>query len=364
LPFQLNLPNVPITDVAFQKREDDLVVATEGRSFYVLDSMPLVRALEPGKLPDAPLTLLPLKDTYRYFGGESFGGGAASGKGQNPPSGVLVYYRLKSKPTSDVTIQVKDSTGKLVNEFSSKPEPKEPDALEDDEDRHPSPKPTTKPGLNHFVWNLRYTDATKFPGMILWAADIQGPQVVPGNYTVEISADGHTEKQTVTVKPDPRVSSTPEDYRKQLELALQIRDRFSAANQAVVDIRNAKQQLDSYGSKAAPALATEATRISKELGTVEDAIYQTKLRAGEDALNFPIRINNKLGALLSTVEDSDTAPTAQSYEVFKELSAQLQVQLDKLQAIDANDVTNFNRMVREQNIPAITIASPKAGVEK
>jgi hypothetical protein len=97
---------------------------------------------------------------------------------------------------------------------------------------------------------------------------------------------------------------------------------------------------------------------------VEDAIYQTKLRAGEDALNFPIRINNKLGALLSTVEDSDTAPTAQSYEVFKELSAQLQVQLDKLQAIDANDVTNFNRMVREQNIPAITIASPKAGVEK
>jgi photosystem II stability/assembly factor-like uncharacterized protein len=364
LPFQLNLPNVPITDVAFQKREDDLVVATEGRSFYVLDSMPLVRALEPGKLPDAPLTLLPLKNTYRYFGGESFGGGAASGKGQNPPSGVLVYYKLKSKPTSDVTIQIKDSSGKLVNEFTSKPEPKEPDALEDDEDRHPSPKPTTKPGLNHFVWNLSYTDATKFPGMILWAADIQGPQVVPGNYTVEISADGHTEKQTVTVKPDPRVSSTPEDYRKQLELALQIRDRFSAANQAVVDIRNAKQQLDSYGSKAAPALATEATRISKELSTVEDAIYQTKLRAGEDALNFPIRINNKLGALLSTVEDSDTAPTAQSYEVFKELSAQLQVQLDKLQAIDANDVTNFNRMVREQNIPAITIASPKAGVEK
>jgi hypothetical protein len=275
-----------------------------------------------------------------------------------------VYYKLKSKPTSDVTIQVKDSAGKLVNEFTSKPEPKEPDALEEDEDRHAPPKPTTKPGLNRFVWNLRYADATKFPGMILWAASIHGPQIVPGNYTIEVSADGHTEKQTVTVKPDPRVSTTPEDYRKQLELALQIRDRFSEANQTVIDIRNAKQQLDSYASKAAPALTTEAKRISKELSTVEDAIYETKLRAGEDALNFPIRVNNKLGALLSTVDDSDTAPTTQSYEVFKELSAQLQVELDKLREIDAKDVNNFNRMVREQNIPAITIASPKTGAEK
>lgn len=363
LPFQLNLPNVPITDVAFQKREDDLVVATEGRAFYVLDSMPLVRALEPGKLPDAPLTLLPLKDTYRYFGG-GFGGGRGADVGQNPPSGVLVYYKLKAKPTSDVTIRIMDSAGKLVNEFSSKPEPKEPEALEEDEGRHGAPKPTTKPGLNHFVWNLRYADATKFPGMILWAAGTSGPQVVPGTYTVEVSADGHTEKQTVTVKPDPRVHSTPEDYRKQLELALQIRDRFSEANQAVIDIRTAKQQLDSYGSKAAPALATEAKRISKELSSVEDAIYQTKLRAGEDALNFPIRLNNKLGALLSVVDESDTAPTTQSYEVFKELSAQLQVQLDKLHEIGAKDVANFNRMVREQNIPAITLATPKEVAEK
>ncbi|MGA8938807.1 MAG: hypothetical protein WB439_06555 [Acidobacteriaceae bacterium] len=363
LPFQLNLPNVPITDVAFQKREDDLVVATQGRGFYVLDSMPAIRALQPGKLRDAPLTLLPLKNTYRYFGGGGGYGGGASDAGKNPPSGVIVYYKLKSKPTTDVTIQVKDSTGKLVNEFTSKPEPKEPDALEEDF-RHAASKPTTKPGLNRFVWNLRYADATKVPGMILWAASTSGPQAVPGTYTIEVSADGHTESQTVTVKPDPRVSSTPEDYRKQLDLALQIRDRFSQANQAVLDIRNARQQLDSYASKAGPKLATEAKRIDGELGTVEDAIYQTKLRAGEDALNFPIRINNKLGALLGTVDDSASAPTAQSYEVFKELSAQLQVQLDKLHDIDAKDVTAFNRMVRDENIPAITIASPKGGAEK
>ena len=100
-------------------------------------------------------------------------------------------------------------------------------------------------------------------------------------------------------------------------------------------------------------------RISDSLGGVEDAIYQTKLRASEDALNFPIRLNNKLGSLLGTVNGSDTAPTQQSYEVFKELSAQLQIQLDKLQKIETDDVSAFNQLVREQNIPAITIPPRK-----
>jgi photosystem II stability/assembly factor-like uncharacterized protein len=360
MPFQLNIPNVPITDLTFQRREDDLIVATQGRAFYVMDSMPVVRALAPGKLVDAPLTVLPLKPTYRYAGGGGFGGGGGGGAtGANPPSGVVILYKLKAKPSGDLTIRVTDASGKLVNEYTSKEEPKEPAALEEDEGRRAAPKPGTKPGLNRFVWDLRYTDATKFPGMILWAAGTSGPKVVPGTYTVEVSAAGHVEKQTVLVKPDPRVASTPEDYKKQLELALQIRDSFSAANNAVIQIRGAKAQLDGYAAKAEPKLAAEAKRISTELGVVEDAIYQTKLRANEDALNFPIKLNNKLGALLGTVTQSDSAPTEQSYAVYKELSAALQVQLDKLKQIDAQDVTAFNKLVREQNIPAITVTPVK-----
>ena len=358
--LQLNLPNVPITDVAFQRREDDLVVATQGRSFYVLDDMPLVRALASSKMPDSPLHLFAPKATYRYLGGGGFGGGGGSADlGKNPPAGVVVYYNLKAKPKSDVVIRIKDASGKLVNEISSKPEPKEPAALEEDEDRRAAPKPGTKPGLNRFVWDLRYADAVKFPGMILWAASTRGPQVVPGTYTIEISADGHTETQTALIKPDPRVSSTPEDYAKQLELALQVRDRFSAANQAVIDIRSAKKQLETYASTAAPALAAEAKRIDVKLSTIEDAIYQTKLRANEDALNFPIKLNNKLGALLGTVTASDTAPTEQSYEVFKELNGQLQVQLDQLAQVESSDVASFNKLVRDQNIPAINLKSGK-----
>ena len=355
MPFQLNLPNVPMTDVSFQKREDDLVVATQGRGFYVLDDMPLVRAL--GTASDRPVQLYAPKPTYRYIGGGGGGGGLPGNPnaGKNPPAGVVIYYRLKTKPAGDVVIRIKDGAGKLVSELTSKPEPKEPEALEEDEGRRGLPKPTTKPGLNRFVWDLRYADTVKFPGMIYWAANTRGPQVVPGTYTVELTADAQTQSQTVLVKPDPRVNTSPEDYRKQLDLSLEIAARVDAANDAVITIRTQRKQLDSYAGSAGAQLAAEAKRISAELGVVEDAIYQTKLRANEDALNFPIRLNNKLAALLGVVTQSETAPTEQSYGVFKDLNAQLQVQLDKLAAIDGKDVAGFNAAVKQQNIPAISV---------
>jgi hypothetical protein len=213
--------------------------------------------------------------------------------------------------------------------------------------------------MNRFVWDLRYAEATKFPGMILWGGSTRGPNAVPGTYTIELVVDGHTETAKALIKPDPRVTSTPEDYRKQFELALQIRDKFSEANQAVIDIRQAKSQLASYGAKADPKLAAEAKKIADSLTTIEEAIYQTKLRANEDALNFPIKLNNKIAALGGTVMQSDTAPTQQSYDVFKQLSALLQIQLDALNKISSTDIANFNKLVRDQNIPAITIRSTK-----
>jgi photosystem II stability/assembly factor-like uncharacterized protein len=356
-PFQLNLPNVPITDITFQKREDDMIIATQGRGFYVLDDMPLVRALPAGKPPDSPLHLFAPKETYRYIGGGGFGGGGGSTNvGKNPPSGVVIYYSLAGAPKGDVMIRIKDSDGKLVNEFSSKPEPKEPTPLEEDEDRRALPKPTKKPGLNRYVWDLRYTDMVKFPGMIYWAASTRGPQVVPGLYTIELSADGHAETQTVLVKPDPRVSTTSEEYRKQRDLALEIGERVDAANHAVISIRAQRKQLDAFATSSIPQVASEAKRISGELDSVEVELYQTKLRANEDALNFPIKLNNKLAALAGVVTQSDVAPTEQSYAVFKDLNGQLQVQLDKLAAIESKDIGAFNNLVREQNIPAIPLA--------
>jgi photosystem II stability/assembly factor-like uncharacterized protein len=355
IPFQLNLPNVPMTDLTIQKREDDLIVATQGRGFYVLDDLALIRELALGKLPEAT-HLFPPKATYRYAGG---GGGferPSPNAGKNPPNGVTVYYYLKAKPTSDIVLKFTDSSGKLIREISSKPEPKEAAGLEEDE-RPTTPKPSTKPGLNRFVWDLRYADATRFPGMIFWAGGVRGPQIVPGTYTVQLTVDGHTETQKFVVKKDPRTPTTPEDFNKQLELALQIRDRVTAANQAVIDIRAARHQLEEYGKSSDAKVSSSAKAILAKLDTIENAIYQTKLRASEDALNFPIKLNNKLAALLSTVTETDVSPTSQSYEVFKELSAQLQVQLDQLKQVETHDITEFNKVVRDQNIPAIPMKS-------
>jgi hypothetical protein len=311
--------------------------------------------MAPGKLPEATHLFEP-KAAYRYAGG---GGGferAQPGTGKNPPSGVVVYYYLKGKPTSDVVLKFTDSSGKLVREITSKPEPKEASGLEEDE-RPAAPKPSTKPGLNRFVWDLRYADATRFPGMIFWAGGVRGPQAVPGTYSVALTVDGHTETEKFVVKKDPRTPTTPEEFNKQLELALQIRDRLTAANQAVIDIRAARRPLEEYGKSSDAKVASSAKAILGKMDSIENAIYQTKLRASEDALNFPIKLNNKLGALLSTVTATDVAPTSQSYEVFTELSAQLQVQLDQLKQVETHDVEEFNRLVREQNIPALPVKS-------
>jgi hypothetical protein len=207
--------------------------------------------------------------------------------------------------------------------------------------------------MNRFVWDLRYANATKFPGMILWAANLRGPSVVPGGYTIQLIVDGHTESQKFVVKKDPRTPTTTEDFNKQLELALQIRDRVSVADQTVLDIQNAEHQLDAYAKDGDPKISSAAKAIEVKLSAVEEAIYQTKLRANEDALNFPIKLNNKLASLLSTVIATDIAPTSQSYEVFKELSAQLQVQLDQLKQVQSQDIAAFNKTVRDQNIPAV-----------
>ena len=357
-PFQLNLPHVPITDVAFQKREDDLVVATQGRGFYILDDMPLARALDPSKFHSTASELFQPKATYRYSGGGGFGGRTQTGVGQNPASGVVIYYFLKDKPKSPITIKLEDASGKLVREFSSKP-PAKPKAdakpAAEEERPHPHPLPSAKAGMNRFVWDMRYPDATKFPGMILWDGSVRGPLIVPGEYKVELVADGQTQSQPFTIKTDPRAHTTPEEFQKQLALALEVQHSLAQSNQAVLDIQNAKKQLAAYSTSSNPRVAQSAKQISDKLSEVENAIYQTKLRADEDALNYPIKLNNKFASLLSTINSTDVAPTAQSYEVYRDLSARLKVQMEKLNQIVTQDIANFNKLVRDENIPAVSM---------
>ena len=358
LPFQLNLPETPVTDLTFQKRDDEMVLATQGRGFYVMDDMPLVRALDPARFQKTEaVKLFPVKRVLRIGGGGEFGGRNPVA-GQNPASGAVIYYFLKEKPKDEVKLRVLTASGKLVREISSKP-PAHPEEEDSDDD---TPKPGLAPakeGLNRYAWDMRYEKATGFPGLLMWDGSLEGPLAIPGEYKLELVVDGKTESENFTIVKDPRAPTTPEQFEAELNLGLRIRDRVTDANKEVIRIRTAKDELKPYLTSSNDQVKTSAKKLTDEMTAIEENIYQTKLHADEDALNFPIRLNNKIAAVGAAVDLTDIAPTSQSVEVFNELSAKLQVELDHLSQIETTGIQEFNKLVRDQNIPAINPESTK-----
>jgi hypothetical protein len=318
--------------------------------------VPLLYQLLPAALKE-PAHLFHPKNVIRGVRG---GFEIPSGRplGQNPASGAAIYYSLAEKPKEkeEITLEILDDKGKLVKKYSNI-EKKDEGPGDPEEEAFGPPRGALKlpaeAGLNHFVWNLRYEDATKFPGLIMWAGSVTGPTAAPGEYTAKLTVGGHSQTQPFTVRPDPRVKARPEDYAAQLALALQIRDKLSTVNQAVIDIREARKQLARYEKEDKVKDAAKA--LDKKLTEVEEVLYQTKLKAGEDALNFPIKLNNKLAALGGDVEESDTAPTQQEQQVYEDIATQSNAELDKLKKLFAGDLPAFNKQVREANIPAVEV---------
>jgi photosystem II stability/assembly factor-like uncharacterized protein len=369
--LQLNLPIVPITDLAIQKRDQELVVATQGRSFWILDDLPLLRQLiDAGGLNSVSETrLFEPKDSYRMPGG---GGGPVSPTstlGRNPPNGVVVYYSLKSKPASEIELDFLDPSGKSIRKFTQKiaregeasgapPQPQGPPPDEGGFGFGAPARLTTDVGLNRFLWDTRYADAVRFPGMILWAGETRGPKVAPGRYQVKLTVDGKSSTQNFEIKPDPRLTATPADYAKQMELSLKIRDKLTETNNAIIQIRDVRKQIEDLlkrvGAQSKP-ISDAGTALNKKLTVIEEALYQTKNQSSQDPLNFPIRLNNKLAALGGVVGGVESAPTAQSYAVYDELAAAIDAELAKLSQVMKADVPAFNQLVRDQNIPAVVV---------
>ena len=417
VPMQFNLPVVPITDLAIHKREKDLVAATQGRSFYILDDLPLIHSLmDAGGFNAVKTTkLFQPENTYRMDGG-GFQLPTTATIGANPPNGAVVYYSLKSKPTTDVVLEFLDSSGKSIQKFTAKapkaggspppptqaspgPSPDATPAASPGTAAQPSPSPapgtaqvqnppeepqapsgeesesfgggrtarvTTDPGLNRFVWDLRYADSVRFPGMILWAGNMRGPRVAPGMYQVRLTVDGKTMTEAFEVKPDPRLTTSASDYAKQLEFGLKIRDKVNETHNAIIQIRDVRKQVDDLlkrvaGQPSFKVINDAASALKKNLTSVEESLYQTKNQSSQDPLNYPIRLNNKLAALAGVVGSADSVPTDQSYAVYDEIVVQIDAQLAKLAQIMKTEVPAFNQLVRDQNIPAVTIKPPADG---
>jgi photosystem II stability/assembly factor-like uncharacterized protein len=354
--LQRNLPVVPVTDLVVKGQ--DLAISTQGRSFWVLDDISPLRQLEP-ELKDAAVHLFAPAPAVR-FGGPK-GRGAV---GENPPRGARFYYLLKDAPQAgeEVRLEILDEAGQVVRALSSKEEKKD-DETEDPERAAffgpPAPKTLpAKAGLNSFVWDLRYEEASKFEGMILWGGETRGPEVAPGRYQVRLTAAGQTLTRELEVHKDPRIAATDADLRAQRDLLLRIRDELSAAHDAIKHLREARDQAKTAAERARGTAAQQEVQdaseaLAKKLTAVEEALYQTKNRSRQDPLNFPIRLDNKLAALASTVGRADAPPTTQDLAVFEDLKSRIDAELAKLTAVLDEDVPSFNRLVREKEVPAI-----------
>ncbi|MEO7659013.1 MAG: glycosyl hydrolase, partial [Pyrinomonadaceae bacterium] len=213
--------------------------------------------------------------------------------------------------------------------------------------------------LNTFSWNYRLPNATTLPGLIMWGGSLAGPRIPPGNYQVKLSVDGKpVGTEMFSVKADPRLSATQEDFQKQYDLMVKVNAKLSETHASILEIRDLRTQLEGISRRLkAPDqkdLIDKARDISKKLTEVEETMFQTKIRSGQDALNFPIKLNNKLAGVNSFVDSSDNAPTASAYIVFADLTAQIDAELAKLARIKSIDIAEFNKQYSAKGLPVIS----------
>ena len=211
--------------------------------------------------------------------------------------------------------------------------------------------PSMAAGINSFTWDLQYPGPTTFPGMVLWGATTAGPAVLPGTYQVKLTVDGRSTTQPLTVKKHPLRPVSDADLKEQFDLAMQIREKVSEANNAVIKIREIKQQVAERVAKSNDAaLKAAADRLTKNLSAVEEAIYQVRNQSGQDPLNFPIKINNRLAGILRVVNVGDGKPVAGVYDILQKSSADLKVQTDRLQQVLATDLPAFETEAKRTGV--------------
>ncbi|MBX2875901.1 MAG: glycosyl hydrolase [Saprospiraceae bacterium] len=341
--MQLNLPIVPITDLAI--KNDNLIAATQGRSFWLIDDLTVLHQLN-NKVAQSNFNLYKPMPSYRMGGGGRFGR-ASKTSGQNHPGGVMVHYYLDEKPADSVEVKLSFHTqdGELIRAFSTKAKERA-DKLE------------VKENGNRFVWNMRYPSGKSFKGMIMWSGRLTGPKVVPGNYKVKLTIGDQSQEQNFEILKDPRSESSLDDMQAQFTFLKEVVDKASEAHQAIIDIRDIRQQIKTYTDKLKDDdkmedVLKKAKSITKSMTEVEEKLYQTKNRSRQDPLNFPIKLTNKLAHLNGLNGNGDFRPTAQSYAVKEELSQQIDKALKQFRKVVNEEVPELNRMIRERAVDPI-----------
>lgn len=338
-PFQMNLPIVPITDLAI--KDNNLIAATQGRSFWIIDDLtPLYQLSEASG-----------KSTYLYKPMDSYRMGGGNGRtsktaGTNHPGGVLVNYFVKDTASTDtISISFHEADGDLIKAYSTHPDREAEEGKLD-----------VKPGFNSMNWDMEYPGAKTFDGMILWWASTGGPTATPGAYKVKMTVNGSEVEQTFKLLADPRSESTQADYQAQFDFLIKVRDKLTETHEAIINIRKAKAQINDVMKKAEnDSISKLGKDIIKEMSEIEKALYQTKNESGQDPLNFPIRLNNKLGHLGSLMGMGNYRPTDSALAFYDEVTALIDAQLGMLNGIFETRINEFNLAVKEAEIDAVKL---------
>jgi hypothetical protein len=379
-------------------KNDDLVVATHGRAFWILDDVTPLRELAAGRVME-DLHLFPPRPTVRQTLGWSVDLFRGPGKnysmglgatlafteekgpagetvrkfldgGENPPNGVIIYYHLPEKWEGDLSLTLLDEQGNAIRTYTPKPPAKEESTDSKPVEEPPAQTPPAderflpaKPGLNRFVWDLRYPNATKVPGDLTTEKSTTGPRAAPGDYQVQIKLGERTLTECFRLAADPRVSATTEDLQKQFALGLAIRDKVDQVHTAINRLRKVREQVAAWRKRAADGdagpqethdkIITAAKELESALTAVETELIQTEAKTGSDRLRLKSRLNTKLIGLISVVSSADAAPTSQAHAVFDHLSAQVDDQLAQLHHLLEEDVQAFNELVQQANLTPV-----------
>jgi photosystem II stability/assembly factor-like uncharacterized protein len=338
-PLTMNLPVTQVSDLVVE--DHDLVISTHGRSFWVMRSIGPLRQLT-DEVAAADFWLFDPKDPVRRF-----------------DNTVEIDYYL-TEDADKVMLEFMDSSGDVLASFES------PDEEEDEEEEDEfaaffggggSQTPANTAGSNRFRWNQRLAGWTDFEGRIFWAASNQGPSVLPGRYQVRLTVDGESMTQEFEIKMNPRAVAggvTMAELQERFDFAIQIRDRVSEANEAVLRIRSIEEQIQDRLEQSDNAeLQSLASTAGERMNEVEGEIYQVQNQSNQDPLNYPIKLNNKIAALQNAVEGAESRPTDQSYQVFETLSGQLDTELQQMDLIIQQDIARLNELLRELGLDPI-----------
>jgi len=346
--FQLNIPVTPITDLAI--KNNDLIVGTQGRSIYILDDLTVVQQKNPDLL-NKNLHVFDVNPAYRMpgggrrGGGGRFGGGASTNVGMNPPNGVMFNYLMKGvNDSTKLSIAIMDKDRKTIKTYST--------SSKDN-------KIEVEKGMNQFEWDMNYPEAERVEGLILWNGSIGGPKAAPGNYFAKFKSGNDSMEVPFTILGDPNYKTSQAEYETQFNHLLAIRDKSSEIMKAIKNIRDVRQQMTDFSGRVGRAIPKEVKQqidtINKQMTAVEEALHQTKAKSGQDVLNYPIKLDDKLSSIYNAASAGQSGLSQQSKDAYAELVVQIDEQLNKLKKIMNEDVAKLNQLIHEKTLPVIGV---------